>query len=584
MTLHAAVFPLGGEIARVCLCAAADLALLAMPGKRKTAESSSAGRPRAVPKRLSAKLLAKHDSETAQQDASPRAPPEREVKRRKTNQCASCNMKKGDVEFVPGMVDACANCFGAYCMGGFTMHGAWQSFCDKLEKDAIVGKKFEAALQMHRDKSKPSWNPQRVTTDNGMEIEVCQPMVGPSREQLVNLLGCAPEECGVRLGDLFDQSDKTFKGLLIPHPFRPFLEYNIKWRYSVGVSEENMPSSSQLYAEQAADSYNYIKKTKIDECNKYENLLAKSRTKPWDMQSLLEKAAEVRRQQGKGPPPGMSALLGEPAMAAMASGPMASGGTAPAPDAADPGGELQDGSDGEEVDEEPAVVPHMGPTLNFGAVLDSVSVMGSEANSRHGASGSECGRSVKGSRASPGAESIRYHLDERGVPASDEGKQDLVDKRIKSADIQKMFEPKAMGREIMWAKHARDLFRGANETKWAEILEDHVALCEHAEYLVNNSIMKMPKPKLTVAVRALQEAGHELPSKIKSLLFKRYVTTLQDNYSVENVKLFLDAVLPWRSAAPEDSHEEFDGLKPKLCLMEGSVLDLTSQFQACVCV
>ena len=141
-------------------------------------------------------------------------------------------------------------------------------------------------------------------------------------------------------------------------------------------------------------------------------------------------------------------------------------------------------------------------------------------------------------RASPGAKFRRCKTSE-GMPVLDEDRFDLVQRRIASADVDKILLGHAMGREIAWAKKTRDQLRTSGDENPASMLAEHYDLCVQAEKLLEQPIGKMPKATMELAVKELQDAGIVLPQSLQLAIFKRDVSELQNNLREGNTELLM---------------------------------------------
>ena len=97
------------------------------------------------------------------------------------------------------------------------------------------------------------------------------------------------------------------------------------------------------------------------------------------------------------------------------------------------------------------------------------------------------------------------------MPVLDGDRFDLVQRRIASADVDKILMGHAMCREIAWVKKTRDQLRTSGDEKPAIMLGEHYDLCVQAEKLTEQPIAKMPKATMELAVKDLQDAGIILP-------------------------------------------------------------------------
>ena len=552
-------------------------------GRRKAGSSCGGGGGRGSGKRGAAALTAANLSRHAVAAAAAAAAADRgdddddgqaqraPSKRAKAGPatCLACQQVPGETAGgrVGNYSDRCKACFETF-MEGFTIHGEWHEFCAKMDENDEVRADFDEAKQVKADPSRATFFPQEVTVGDDVMVDVQQVLIGPSRAQLIEALGCTPEECGAKLQDLPDLHGNRFKGLLLQDPSAPYLRYTVTNRFRVGKNEYSMPSSKQLYARQASESYEFVKQDKMmKDSGPMQTIMTKMRTMPWTTDALLQKATQRLADKGKGPPPGWPmapgvAADGQPSQPPAGKSPSEHGGT-PNDDAS---------ADGSVVGSMPPPPPSFrGPVLNSRLQeLEPTGAPGSTRGrgSKQGGTESECGSRTFG--ISPGAKPSRIKVGDDGLPVSDNDRRELVDRRISSASLWQILSGVAMGREVGWAKSTRDLFSDAGELSFAGELDKHLALCKHAEELVAEPIMKMRAASLELRVKELHDAGVDLPSNVKLMLLKRHIAQLQSEVKAGSTSEWLSAVVPWSCNGPAEGAVAFDGLEPRLAALKCS--------------
>lgn len=85
-------------------------------------------------------------------------------------------------------------------MKAFSHHGAFMEFVDKKAHDEQVQKQYTQAHRVLQKKEAPWWQATVVDDADEVKVTCILSLVGPSRSDLVNLLGgTTPEELGVKL-------------------------------------------------------------------------------------------------------------------------------------------------------------------------------------------------------------------------------------------------------------------------------------------------------------------------------------------------------------------------------------------------
>lgn len=244
-----------------------------------------------------------------------------------------------------------------------------------------------------------------------------------------------------------------------------------------------------MYDCQAESTMEFVRKQAIDE-NPFKNtFVTKLRTAPWSFDAILTKAKEIRATEKR---PGVQKL---PRLLAAwqgngfdgvssASPGLGAGKSADAEDSRDAANRnaVDTSSDEEEKDEEDededdvtdSGKTQVGSMLNAKAVTESM-VAGCVKRMALSAAGSPL-------HSSPGAKMLRTMNDANGVPLREVDRQDLVDRRIRSADISRILRGERLGREIRWCRDTADAFRMSAMTALEDQLTHHRVLCEQAEF------------------------------------------------------------------------------------------------------
>ena len=447
----------------------------------------------------------------------------------------------------PGLeVTVCKECFGRY-IKGFMVDGTIDNVVLKTATKDEVREEWEEAEEIEAGKRSPDWFPHDVAREDDVVVRVTRPMVGLTRADLCAILNPkTPEEVGIKLEDLKDEQNQAFKGILVPNPARPYVEYEFSRVRTVSNRETRMPSSSQIYTNQPDKTFEYEKKQFFDD-KEVKTLVTKIRTMPWTVESVKEKLAQaLNKEASRGGRPN-------------ASHPEAAG------DAPSQLGGKMDCSG--EVDRAASIKTLRGPVLNKMALEDSMSVA---------SGGGERGAKAKNAKrptVSPGTK-LRAGSSQQDPYDSITGNE-LADRKIRALDISRVLNGFSLGRELRWAQDASEKLKADGEVRAHSLLQDHISKAKKAIELMDKGIAKLPEDAFASCVAVLD--GFEfIPSNAKKEIWKRHLKSLKDSSSVNQ---FFDVVAPWQH---EGDAGEFQMSKPRLCCMEGSTMDKTQAFEDAV--
>ena len=102
-------------------------------------------------------------------------------------------------------------------------------------------------------------------------------------------------------------------------------------------------------------------------------------------------------------------------------------------------------------------------------------------------------RQLLSKKASATCARFRRYKTSEGMIVLDDDRIDLVQRRIASADVNKILMGHAMVCEIAWVKNTRDQLRTSGDENPASMLAEHYDLCVQSEKLMEEPIAKMPK-------------------------------------------------------------------------------------------
>lgn len=452
-------------------------------------------------------------------------------------------------------------------------------------------------------KEAPTWHPCEVADSDVVEIRRIETRVGPSRSDLVDMLeGTTPEELGMKLEPLERADGTPYRGVLMPDPQNPWPRFEYCSIKRLSTKCIKMEAQQQVHESQPTDTMNYIKHAAIEDDAMRKALEVKLRRTPWTFDAMIKKADETRIAAGIPPLQKLPLMLklqqaGTPAPSPLIHPPVAQ---APAPSVAPSGGDDSAKDEDDDIMDDDAddgasegggtqlgsvVSGHI--MLNAKAVADSISVLGRGLGGKRGRASLSDGEGSRGNTVSPGAKKGRVKVDQHGVPLLDPDKQELVERRTSSADVQQILAGVPMGREMRWLKDTRDMFQNASLKKYADPLTEHFNLCEHAQVLIDGPIAKISKNQLHVAIEMLQEAQEPLPATMQREIFQREVTEfMQHDPQHVQVEAFMDLVLPFNAEAGDNKGKHdglhFNGVSPRLWALQDSPGESGRMFQQLV--
>ena len=474
---------LGVRLAPLALRVVSACGVMRRPNKAAKSGESSAAKRKASPTRLTAANLRRAAAEDAAAEPDSCCGGESSTKRaRQEKKCLDCGATDKAL-FPPNMNDACAAHWDRY-LKDFTTYGTFGELCTAKANDAAIQQDWDEAGRVLAGKENVDGVPIEVSKSDEVRVSVSKSMVGPSKAQLTELLGQPPEKLGVKLQDLCDQHGVKYRGLLIPNPAKPYVEYKFTKDIVIGRSAHALVPDGQIYERHARVVFDYLQKKTSDEQD-VERVLTKMRTEPWTLSSLCERAgvripdwASVASSSNAAP---RDAPLA-PAKSVVAKH------AEPSDDAADGGDHddaesNSDSNDGPVLGGEGSVKPAR--VLNGAAVRDSMV----RVRAKKAPSFSQSPAAKPGSDGGRTAVSTRVPM-ANGLPVADDHKDELCTRRMAALCLEQILSGVALGREARWAKETKDLFAAVGDPRSARF-QQHLALVEHAELLAMSSIGDM---------------------------------------------------------------------------------------------
>ncbi|CAK0792982.1 unnamed protein product [Prorocentrum cordatum] len=463
-------------------------------------------------------------------------------------QCGTCDVTDVSMAVQDATAPTCTTCFDRYCKG-FTQFGSLEKVQEGVnEEGSHIHGCWEESKRIEKGEAAKSFFPTAVNEGSQFIIAVVKPMVGITRGQLVSdVLHEEPEALGIKLQDLPDHEGNTYKGILVPNPQRPYLEYNVTNEIYANMIAHKMTPDQQTFDAQALGTYDHLSQglSTTGHCRRAVPPLVKARTEAYTIDSLIARAENYRKTQAE-----IERRAKEAEDAAVAASGESSFGGSPSP-AAPQQGALAAGS---------------GPQLNPAAMACSRSVVAP----------SECRPPrTPGARPRGGARSVMSDAKKSEV-------EELVDRRISALDTSSCWSGAAMGRELRWARESHEGIMEASPTpedsETADKLKEHISVCDAICGFVEKPLREIPKSKLDSFLNTLEKYNEDMPSKWKldnlkvGDLLKKPDMCMQD---------FFYMVAPW-----EVQHAEGNGsltyrpTYPRVITLDGSQADKISQCDA----
>ncbi|CAK0894211.1 unnamed protein product [Prorocentrum cordatum] len=453
-------------------------------------------------------------------------------------ECGTCGCTDTEQKMRDTTVPSCTACFDRYSKG-FTQFGSLEVVqLGVQDEDSHIHDCWEEAKRTEAGE-RGQFFPTSVDEGTEFIVSVVKPMVGLSRAQLVaDVLHDDPEKLGIKLQDLPDHEGNCYKGILIPSPNRPYLEYDVATQVVAKMAAHKMVPSQQMFEAQSAGTFAYA----IAQESKMKTVCVKARTENHTLESLRLKGDAYRKAQEELKVARQlaeehdSSQFGSPSGAQAAAGSQLGG----------------------------AVAVSVGPMLNPTAMACSRTVFTGEG-----------GRGVP---RTPGAKP------RTAKSAVSEAKQseveELVDRRIAALDVNRCWSGVAMGRELRWAKESHATIMESNPTvqdsETADKLREHISVCDAICGLVEKPIATVPKQKLEDLLCAIEKGDEDMPSKWKMDVLKLKVTetiTLPDM----DMNDFFYIIAPWEVSHPDGNVDyKFKPTRPRVITCDGSVSDKMS--------
>ncbi|CAK0848675.1 unnamed protein product, partial [Prorocentrum cordatum] len=399
-------------------------------------------------------------------------------------ECGTCGTDDVGQQMKDAAVPSCTQCFERYSKG-FTHFGSLEVVQQGVQdEDSHIHDCWEEALRTEAGEQ-GQFFPTAVDEGSQYIVSVVKPMIGLNRAQLISdvLEGEEPEKLGIKLQDLPDQDGNTYKGVMVPNPNRPYLEYDVMHQHFATMTTHKMQPSQQMYSAQSFGTFSFVKKG-LAQDSKLKLICVKARTENHTLDSLASKADAYKRSKADAE---RARLAAEEADGS----PGGSPGESPLPAAGLPGA---------------GASASAGPLLNPSAMACSRTVFTGD------------GRAPKTPGAKPRAtKSAMSDTKQSEV-------EELVERRIAALDVDRCWSGTAMGRELRWARESHDNIMDSTpspaDSELADKLKAHLDVCDAICNLVEKPFASVPKAKLDGWLKDVENGAEDMPSKFKQDVLK----------------------------------------------------------------
>ena len=537
---------------------------------RRAAVSKPAARRRVRPKaQAGAPPTDAGECSSETEHGSCAAKPQRTANQSGPSTCLSCKAQKvGGGPKWSSITVACDECFNVYLKGGFTIDGDFESWVRARDADSEKQADFQEAKKNLVEGAAGDWMPQVVNEDGEVSVKISKVMIGLTRADLVDILhGVAPESLGIKLQDLKNESNDVYRGLLIPDPVSPHTRYEFSRTAKARVTTEAMSKDSQVFAKQAARTFDYCK-NQLQHEKETAHLLTKIRTSRWTLEALREKAEEGAKAKKGNALAGVVARSADPAQEKASDSRCSASAEEATLDTA--------GDDESEEGETPTPSVRV---LNR-AAFDNTMAACSAKIARRG--------SAEDLSKPPSSAKKRGHRSSAASSAGDavtpgNEPDDVIARRVQSLDIQKILRGESLGRQMRWARDTSHTLRGEGSQHDIDRLDAHIRLAQAATELIECPIAKQTQSSLESNARVLHEAGVELPTQMKYHILKKKINSMtaaaRQNAAFDIVE-FAKVSSPYATREMQQDECTFDAINPRHCDMEGSVRDKVKLFES----
>ena len=131
--------------------------------------------------------------------------------------------------------NACRRCWRPYVTGYLSL--SWEEHCDKCHSEAEYSDEVEIACAVVADDVVAPWPQSDISDESSFELVTTRSYIGLARSDFTTAAGNSPAELQVAEADLPSESSTVFKGVLMQNPMRPFVQYDVVHRRSLGKAK-----------------------------------------------------------------------------------------------------------------------------------------------------------------------------------------------------------------------------------------------------------------------------------------------------------------------------------------------------------
>lgn len=155
--------------------------------------------------------------------------------------CSRCEGSSADFEWaatdshkVP-IGDDCKHCWMAFTVGRYFVERSWEAFCYDAAGSGDFNDEIDDVIAAALG-AEPTWEPADIRDTEDFELTIARPFIAIPRADFHEMAGVYPADCGIAEIDLKNELGQTFKGALIQHPHKPWLEYNLSYKTTLSSS------------------------------------------------------------------------------------------------------------------------------------------------------------------------------------------------------------------------------------------------------------------------------------------------------------------------------------------------------------
>lgn len=168
----------------------------------------------------------------------------------------------------------------------------------------------------------------------------------------------------------------------------------------------------------------------------------------------------------------------------------------------------------------------------------------------------------------------------------------MVEFHIAKVDLSTILAKTPLGTPLRWARDAALLLYSEGHREEHQFLMAHIEAADNATLLVAKKARDLSPIEWRSKVKSLQDYGVDWPEWLQDQFFYWYLDEQLSNFSEQNLRAFMVAVLPWvpavseatevdkAEAARDGGDKSLNVLSPKLANMRLGASEKASRFRA----